>query len=60
MSEDVALGLSGVKIIELASGNNFPMCKDIIRLPSLPARMYPISAGRAVADSVLRMLGEKQ
>ena len=60
MSEEVAKGLSGVKIIELASGNNLPVSDGVVRLPSLPARMYPRSAGRALASSVLRMLGERQ
>ena len=50
--------LSGAKIIELASGNNFPDGTSVLRLPSLPARMYPKSAGKVLADSVLRMLGE--
>ena len=51
--------LSDTKIIELASGNNFPSGLNVLRLPSLPAKAYPKSSGRALADSVLRMLGER-
>lgn len=50
--------LGNTKIIELASGDNFPDGKEILRLPSLPSKMYPKSAGKVLADSVLRMLGE--
>lgn len=50
--------LSGVRVIELASGNNFPEGLYYERFSSVPAKMYPRSAGRALADSVMRMLGE--
>lgn len=48
--------LSDTEIIELASGDNFPKGTKITRLPSLPAKMYPRSAGKVLADSVLRMI----
>ena len=50
--------LRGVKIIELASGDNFPDGLGVVRLPSLPAKKYPKSAGKRLARSILRMLGE--
>lgn len=43
--------LSGVKIIELASGNNFTS-KEVVRMPAIPDRMYPISAGRLYAKHI--------
>ena len=49
--------LSGVRLIELASGDNFPSGAAVERLPSLPARLYPKSAGRAYYNSVMRMVG---
>lgn len=58
VGEAVAPALRDVKIIELASGDNFPEGLDVVRLPSLPARKYPKSAGKCLARSVLRMLGE--
>lgn len=50
--------LSGTRIIELASGNNFPEDMNVARFASVPAVMYPKSAGRVLAECVLRMLGE--
>lgn len=46
-----------LRIIELASGENFPPEAAPERLMALPARMYPESAGRAYYDSVMRMIG---
>lgn len=59
MSDEVIEGLNTTKIIELASGDNFPIGRNVIRLSGIPAKMYPRSAGRVLADSVLRMLGEQ-
>ncbi len=42
-------------IIDLASGKTLPTDLIHIRLPSLPARAFPSSAGRALARCVLRM-----
>lgn len=50
--------LRGVRILELASGDNFPEGLEVVRLPSLPAKKYPRSAGKCLALSILRMLGE--
>ena len=60
IGENLLRALPDLKIVELASGNNFPDKKDVLRLPSLPAIMYPESAGRILAESVLRMLGEEK
>ena len=49
--------LSGVRVIELASGDNMPEGLTVERFASVPAVMYPASAGAALARSVLRMLG---
>lgn len=43
-------------IIELASGDNFDASVPIEKLPSLPARMYPRSAGRLYAKYILEGL----
>ena len=46
-----------LRIIELASGENFPRDADVLRLMALPSRMYPESAGRAYYRSIMRMAG---
>lgn len=46
----------GMRVIELASGNNFPGVVGVESLPSLPGRMYPVSAGRAYAAAALNFL----
>ena len=56
VGEETLSRLKNAKIFELASGDNFPPGADVVRLPSLPARAYPRSAGRCLAESVLRML----
>ena len=47
----------GLRIIELASGENFPRDAAALRLMALPSRMYPESAGRAYYRSIMRMAG---
>lgn len=44
------------RILEVASGENLPEELPAERLPSLPGRMYPESAGIAYGDAILRML----
>ncbi len=41
-----------LKIIELASGDNFLGEGELIRLPSVPTRSYPESSGRLMAECV--------
>lgn len=52
-----ACGLSGeLRIMDLATGAVFPEPCAVEKYPSLPARMLPVSAGRAYAESVERFL----
>ncbi|MBR2930043.1 MAG: hypothetical protein IKC32_02325 [Clostridia bacterium] len=46
----------GLRIIELASGDNLPPTEAVERYPSLPARCYPVTAGALFAESVERFL----
>ena len=45
------------RIIELASGDNFPDTAGITRLGGIPGLMYPISAGRIYAEAAARYEG---
>lgn len=47
----------GLRVIELASGTNFEGLDTVERYPSVPARMLPRSAGRALYKAVERALG---
>lgn len=58
VGDEVVGALGTTKILELASGDNFPAGLEVVRLPSLPAKKYPRSAGKCLAESILRMLGE--
>ena len=49
--------LADGRIIELASGVNFPDLSGITRLGGIPGLMYPISAGRIYAEAALRYEG---
>lgn len=56
-SENVLSAMpKNLKIIELASGDNFLGAGELIRLPSVPARSYPESAGRIMAECVQNRL----
>ncbi len=50
----------GVRVIDLASGDNFPHLPAAEKYPSLPARMFPVSAGvlwgRAVEKFVIESI----
>lgn len=52
--------VSSLRLLELASGDNLPIGFSVERLPSLPGRMYPESAGAAYCDAVLRMLASAE
>lgn len=43
-------------IIDLASGSIFEPSERLVKLPGVPDKMYPVSAGRLYADAVLRFL----
>lgn len=46
----------GLRVLELASGENFKGIDGVERLPALPEKMYPESAGRAYFEAVERFL----
>ena len=52
---DRALIPPKLRIIELASGDNFPGV-EIEKYPSIPAKMFPMSAGRAWGRAIERFL----
>ncbi len=45
-----------LRVIDLASGLNFPGVETVEKYPSVPARMFPYSAGRIWFESVERFL----
>lgn len=45
-------------VIELASGNNFDGVEGVIKLPSIPERSYPKTAGRAYFHAIQRYVRE--
>ena len=45
-----------VRVIDLASGDNFPWLNNVEKYPSIPAKMLPRSAGLAWARSVERFV----
>lgn len=47
------------EVLELAPGDNFVGAKNLTRLPSLPAKMLPKTAGRLYAEAVIRKLKNK-
>ena len=42
-----------MRVIDLASGNNFPMLDRAETYPSIPAKLYPESSGVLLADCAL-------
>ncbi len=60
LSEDVAdLCALGTEIIDIASADAVPDGEGVVRLLSIPDKMYPISAGKIYASAVLRAAGER-
>ncbi len=49
----------GLRIMELASGDNFDGIPGVEKYPSVPARMFPYSAGRAWGRAIERRLRER-
>ncbi len=47
----------GCKLIELASGEQLPDVQGKLKLPSIPDKMYPVSAGKIYAKAILRSIG---
>ena len=54
---EAASVLSDTRVIELAGGDNIPTAIPYERFASVPAEMYPESAGRVLGSAVLRILG---
>lgn len=50
---------SNLRIIDLASGSNFPGLSTVEKYPSIPAKMFPISAGVAWGRSIERFMNRK-
>ena len=48
----------GIRVIELASGDNFAGVEGVVRLPSIPEKNYPKSAGRAYFHAIQRYMRE--
>ncbi len=46
----------GMRIVELASGENFKGVEGVERLPALPDKMYPKSAAEAYVSAVKRLV----
>lgn len=49
----------GLRVIDLASGNNFPFLDSYESYPSVPSRMFPTSSGRALGESAIAFLKER-
>jgi hypothetical protein len=49
----------GMRVIELASGNNFAGVEGVEKLPALPEKMYPESAGSAYFKALKRFIDSK-
>ena len=56
--ESIEALLSHGEIYDLASGKIFENYAKAVRLPSLPGRMYPKSAGRIYAEQIIKWLSE--
>ena len=48
--------LPGLRIIDLASGDNFGDGVKVEKYPSIPAKMFPYSAGRIWHEAIVRFL----
>ena len=48
----------GIRVIELASGDNFGKIEGVERLPGIPDKMYPRSAGAAYSNAIENFIKE--
>ena len=46
----------GLRVMDLASGDNFPGLSSVEKYPSIPAKMFPITAGKAWGRSIERFM----
>ena len=53
-AEEMARG--GCRLIELASGDALPEVDGVLKLPSVPDRMYPVSAARIYAKAIIKAM----
>lgn len=53
----MALHECGVSVFDLASGENFGNCEHVVRLSSVPDKVFPESAGKAYGEAICRALG---
>ncbi len=59
INEELLYGeLKDTRILDLASGKIFPELPNVTKLPSIPEKMYPETAGRIYAKYVKRALCE--
>lgn len=47
---------TGLRVMDLASGDNFPGLSGVEKYPSIPAKMFPMSAGKAWGRAVERCI----
>lgn len=47
---------TGLRVIDLASGNNFPHLETVERYPSIPSKMFPHTAGLEWGKSIERFI----
>lgn len=52
--------LSRLRVIDLASGNNFPSLKTVESYPSIPAKMFPRTAGTLLGECAVCYFGNKK
>ena len=48
----------GLRVIDLASGDNFPGLSSVEKYPSVPAKMFPETAGKAWGRSIERFMNK--
>lgn len=56
-ASDIPIGL---RIIELASGDNFPGVPNVEKYPSVPAKIFPASAGKTWGKAIERFILNNQ
>ena len=47
------------RIIDLASGKIFPESENLVKMASVPEKMYPTSAGKAYAERIIKYFSEE-
>ncbi len=52
--DETTAGISDCPIFDLASGDVLPSLPNIIKLPALPEKMYPQTAGEVYAEAIVK------